>query len=127
MEADGGSGGGGGSGCGDGDSGMGGGSGFSDLVLDYDDFLRYFNSCNWNELLSAMDRDRFLTLLRNNPALWLNWTWAVDWMTPPPSITNLSSNTNSSTVDTFWEAGKVRIPLYRSIPLISHSYLHSIY
>jgi len=94
------------------------GSGFSDYI-DYSDFLRHVNHFNFSHLLNTSDHDRLLTLIRENvdPSYWCDKKLALEL---PNNLTwnasarcNSSSTSVGSVINSFWEAGKVRIPLYR--------------
>ena len=94
------------------------GGGFPDYA-DYSDFLRQVNSFNFSELLPDGDRDQLLTLIRKNvdPSYWCNEKLSLavqNYLTLNISDRcNVSKTGIGSVADTFWEAGKVRIPLYR--------------
>lgn len=74
----------------------------TDLTGDYDDFLHYINSFNWSgdpetDLASiiAAGIDPF------------------HWAAPSSSLKNVTNGNAVMAVDSIWEAGKIRIPLYR--------------
>lgn len=100
------------------------------ITTDYADFLHYVNNFNWSGVaeVDAID-DPFSTLFSNlvgasatglDPAtFWLNFSGY------PSSTFNVSPTVlNTSTVDSvsagrwIWEAGKLRIPLYRFVVVI---------
>ena len=104
-------------------SASGNGSELGDLVTGYDDFLRGVTAWNWSDLIPPVapeDRDRLLTLIRQNvdPSLWCDWKSMLNVTSNTSTLQcNTSTTSVTSNFNSFWEAGKVRIPLYRWIAL----------
>ena len=106
-------------------------------ATDYADFLQYVNSYNWSgvaDVVAAIDDVSSSPSFPNfgdldgssatglDPAtFWLNFSGghSVSSGVPLfPSIINdsaVDTAINNNTVDWIWEAGKLRIPLYRSV------------
>ncbi|EFX77607.1 hypothetical protein DAPPUDRAFT_105826 [Daphnia pulex] len=104
-------------------------------ATDYADFLQYVNSYNWSgvaDVVGALDDvssgppglfpnfadlDGSSSATGLDPAtFWLNFSGGLPLF---PSILNdsaVDTSINNNTVDWIWEAGKLRIPLYRSVP-----------
>lgn len=95
---------------------------------DYADFLQYVNSFNWSGVADVVDaiEDPFANFVGGldgssaialDPAsFWLNFSGHFPTVSDSSSILNASAVDtviNSSTADWIWEAGKLRIPLYR--------------
>lgn len=112
-------------------------------ATDYADFLQYVNSYNWSgvaDVVGALDDvssgpppglfpnfadlDGSSSATGFDPAtFWLNFSGGQSVLSSGlplfPSILNdsaVDTAINNNTVDWIWEAGKLRIPLYRSVP-----------
>lgn len=97
---------------------------------DYADFLQYVNSFNWTgvaDVVGAIDDPftNFIGGLDGSSAIgldpssfWLNFSGHSSTVSDSSFSLNASAvdtAVNSSTADWIWEAGKLRIPLYRSV------------
>ena len=80
---------------------------------DYAEFVQFVNSFNWSEA----DSDPFSV---ND---WFNLSSEIDPVSWDGDLNNTfnktslyeNASTSASIPDSFWEAGKVRIPLYRFV------------
>ena len=114
------------------------GAGLLDTT-DYADFLQYVNSFNWSGAAEVDGfEDPFTTLLGGmmgssatglDPAtFWLNLTSFPTTYNISPTLTNTSDSietTATSPSGWIWEAGKLRIPLYRLVVYYFNSVYHT--